>query len=264
MLIILAISGLVLFTGCTDVLIDAKITSDNLVKMTYTLSFSDTRDDKVMHDSLMEFLYDLTEYWQEIGYDASIRIEDRFVIAYCNMEKQCETREQAFEVLHEFMTNEITVFDKVEYTYNQDYYKEDYTISADIDMSNMIDENIYTEYPVIVGEDIDRVMDEANVVVRFTLPYDDTQEDNQINEKVFENTVMLNAPATVTAQGVIHNYYNIEKELYLFEAKEKKQHTLYILAAAAFVSIAGLITLLILGKRKKKKDDDESQGDMPE
>ena len=67
------------------------------------------------------------------------------------LENQFDTREEAFAALYSYMTNETTPFVDVEYAYNQDFYHEDYFIKSHLDLSNMVDNDIYDAYPSLVG-----------------------------------------------------------------------------------------------------------------
>jgi|GEM_PF-2983704 len=258
LVIIIATIVMLTITGCIDIIIDGQITEDNIAKLTYTLAFVDVKEKDDVYNSLMDFLYELTEYWQEEGFNADIVVDDDNVTALCMMEKQCETREEAFEALYGFLSNDITVFDKIDYTYNSNFYSENYAIDVVINFEGIIDENIYSEYPKIVGEDIDKAIEKTKCAVRFELPYIDSSTESTTSTKLFEQNVSFDRETRIHIEGIIDNVDNIEYEKDLQSKKGRQELLIIIFSILALLSVVSIVDILIL-KRKRKNGDSKSK-----
>ncbi|MEX1377781.1 MAG: hypothetical protein AB1Z23_09990 [Eubacteriales bacterium] len=262
----LIVVSAIFLVGCAEINIDASISDENLVSYTYTMHFSDLDEDDPNTKALESLLLEINSHWKDNNFDSELTSEGSDTTLICKMEKQCETREEAFQVLYEFMTNEITLFDDVSYTYTKDFYKEEYSIVSHIDLTKMIDDEIYEAYPAIVGENIDDFAQNIKCTVTFSLPSNESDDDEIVQSKTTTQLSFLE-PTEIDINGLINNNENIRYENSLLEAKDDNTRKAIIYGGVSLVLIVVGGLLLIFRKKIVKADmhlDETPSDTLPE
>ncbi len=250
-LILLAVTAAV-FTGCSELKIESSISADNLVTHMYELSISGVEDTDVNYKEIREFLHKVSDNWKEAGFDSKVIIKDDLILVRGTLTKQCSSREEAFITLYEFMTSPASPFSNVEYGYNLNYYYEDYFLKASLDFSDIVDNDIYTAYPSIVGEDVDKFFENFKCTVNFSLPENNSLETDEISQNILVKDITPNGENEIVLSGRINNNANAQYEKDLIAKREKEEKNLIVFTSAGLFAIIVLIILIILRKRKKK------------
>ncbi|MEX1375880.1 MAG: hypothetical protein AB1Z23_00255 [Eubacteriales bacterium] len=246
-------------TSCAQFNIDAKITEDNFVSFSYILEFIELDKEDANYNQIELFLLDVKEHWEENGVVGHIETSDNSVRLTGKMEKQCETREDAFNTLYSFMTNEVSVFDNASLNYYESDYKAEYKLEFSIDMTGIVDEQIYESHPAIVDEDVNEFIKEFKCNISFSLPYNDDPKSLEISQKVSENIIPLDAPFNSIVDGIVLDNFAKENKGNLFAEKDRLERSIKIFAVVAGVSLVGIIILIVLRiviiKKKKITDN---------
>lgn len=244
------------FAGCTEFVIDASINEDNTLTYSYKIDVSDIDSADVSYSQVKEYLHKVERHWENNGFDAKVSIYDNGIHVSTKIEEDFETREQAFAALYQHMTNDISPFVDVDYTYNLNYYYEDYTLDAALDFSNIIDSEIYNVYPDIVGKDVDAFLDTAICTVNISLPKNEGTEDDIISENIETVTSSLTGKSSINISGIINNNANKKYEQDLHAKRDLEIKNMIIFFSIALVLIVALIVLIVLAKKKKKHSDE--------
>ena len=261
----LIISLVLAFAGCAEFNIEGKITEDNTVSFSYVLKFTGMdKEEDLNYDQLELFLLDVQNYWEAKGVDATMNLYDDGMELIGLMEKKCETREEAFNTLYEYMTNEITVFDNVSLSYTGDYYEVAYNVSGSVDLTGIMDEQIYEAHPEIVIEDVDEFMQNLSCNITFSLPYNDSVDAVEIiqNETAisFTDTAAFNIDGVIKNNDLLQEEKDLLTEKGMLEADIKKYRLFtYIGAGLLALVIIAIVVLNILGKKKNKNADSEQE-----
>ena len=253
--------ALVFAAGCTNVEVNASITEDNLVTYTYNILVDDIDDEDINYDEIRLFFLDIKKYWEEQGLDCELLLENAQINLTGTLSRQCENREEAFDTLYEFMTHKTSIFDDVTLNYTEDFYKTNYSLITHLDLSGVIDEDVYEVYPKIVGDDVNDFIDSFKAVVKFSLPTEGVSEQGEtmIIQSESSTEVTLEEPVEISLSGNISNIENTESEANLENVKAKSKNAMFISGIIALLSLAGLAVLIII-KRNTKDTDDENVG----
>ncbi|MBN2879951.1 MAG: hypothetical protein JXN65_10045 [Clostridia bacterium] len=238
------------FSGCADIWIDAEITQDNLVTYSYILNFTGLDKDDPNYGQLELFLLDIQRYWEQNGIICSTDITDESIVLTGTMQRQCADREEAFNTLYEFMTNKITPFESVTLNYNSDFYSSSYILDAAIDLSGVLDQEVYEVHPQLVIDDITEFLQNSKCTAVFTLPYSETADSKEVIPKETIVNIPLDAPVKISISGSAASIENmqIEKNLML---KVKTQRALIIISAVSAVGAVAALIILIMNKKWK-------------
>ncbi|MEX1377975.1 MAG: hypothetical protein AB1Z23_10970 [Eubacteriales bacterium] len=258
----LIISAFVLslaLAGCGDISIDGGITAENTVSLKYTLAFNDLDRDSDNYTELKDYLDELKDNWEDMDFESKLVKEDNSLILECTMSQECESREQAFEALYGFMTNEISVFDNVEYSYVQGFYQEDYTISGKIDISDIVDSSITSKYPAHIMSSIDEFYKNSTFEISFSLPYNDSDTTGEVVQKAFSKEVSFDNQTEFEFTGIIKNFENAEHERQINSEKADYEKKILISAIASAVLLIALLVIIILKVKKGKKQKEEGE-----
>ncbi len=244
---------IMVFTGCADIKINAEITPDNLVTYSYIMEFTELDSGDPNYEQLEIFIMEIQKSWQENGVDCSTDITETSMSLTGTLQKQCADREEAFNTLYEYMTNNISPFESVSLDYNEDFYSASYALTAKIDFSGIIDEQIYEVHPQMVTDDVNAFLETVTCTAVFSLPY--TTEENSTTAMQSEDIIplSLDEPTDIAIARNVQNINNIalEKQLKL---KITFQRILLIIAGAAALSAATAFIFVI----KKKKPEPTS------
>lgn len=245
--------------GCTNVSVDASITKDHLVTYTYNITVDDIDEEDLNYDELQLFFLDIKKYWEEEGLKCELLMDNDTINLTGVLSKQCMSREEAFDTLYEYMTHKTSIFDDVTLNYKEDFYKTDYALVAHLDLSGVIDEDVYSVYPQIVGDDVNAFMDGFKASVTISLPADGDAVQGEANviEKQSITDVSLDEPTEILLNGTITNTQNTESENDLVKAKSNSKTTIIISGIIALLSITGLIILMFIKRNMKLDDEDE-------
>lgn len=245
------------FTGCAELNIDAEITPDNLVTYSYTLNFTELDEDDPNYTELQLFLMDVAEHWEQYDVEADITTSPTSMSLTGVMQKQCASRNEAFSTLYEFMTNEISLFDNASLDYNEDYYTANYNLTADIDLTGIVDEQIYDIHPSIVDNDVDEFMENIKCSATFSLPANDSADEMNIVSAVSVYDIPFNAPYSILINGMVTDNQKAAEENALISKQGKLRTTMIISGVIALAALVGIVVLILISKRKHKTEQAE-------
>ena len=250
--------------ACADISIDGGITAENEVSLTYTMQFNDLDRDSENYKELKKYLDDVVDNWKDAGFDSKLVKDDNSLTAECTISEICETREQAFEALYGMMTNELSVFDSVDYSYTKDFYKEEYMISGKIDISNIVDESIEENYPKHIMSAIEDFYENSTFKISFSLPYNDSDTTGEVGMKEFSKEVSFDNQTAFIFSGIIKNFANAEHERQVNAEKADYEKKILYSAIASGVLLLALLAIIIIKVVKgKKKKAAASEGEEP-
>jgi len=254
-LIILTIS---ILTSCAQFNIEAQITPDNLVTYSYTFNFDNMNEDKLNYEELKLFLLDIQKYWGDNGIKCDMNIYENNIEFIGTMEKQCETREEAFETLYQYMTNKISLFDNVTLNYTDNYYTTEYSLTSTVDLTGIVDEQIYEVHPTIVDEDVDEFINSLKCTATFSLPYNDNIDSLEIIQNKIVSDIALTSPTNIVIAGIIHNNDLKINEKDLLNKRNKQRISIIIFALLGLLTLCFSILLIVkLIKSKDKPNKNE-------
>lgn len=261
---ILVLSAL-LFSGCSEFIINASIDENNLMTYSYKIDVKDIDIDDINYMQVKGYMEKIQHHWESSGYDAEIFNYDDGISVYLEIKEQCDSREQAFAALYKSMTNDISPFVDVNYYYNLNYYYEDYSLNARLDFSETIDDDIYTVYPDVVGKDVDEFLKSAQCTVNISLPENKSTETDIISQNSQTFSSSLTEKINISMASIINNNANKIYEQELTAKKELEQKTMLIFFSIALVLIAALVVLIVLRKKKNAKlnDNTNQENDIP-
>ena len=246
---------LIALGGCTEININASINEDNEVNYSYEVIITKIEREDINYQEAKAYLSKMMKYWQDKeGFKTSLTTDNAQLHMTAWLKEDCDTREEAFQVLYEYMTNSVSPFINVDYNYSQNFYYEDYSLNASINLEDIADEDIYTVYPSIVGDDVDEFFSNLKCTVNISLPHNDSEVSDDITQKVDIFGVPIAGEKHISVSGVINNNENVRYENNLMLTKARQKKTLIILSGAAAVFIALLIVIIILKKKKNKSD----------
>ena len=256
--VITAISAL---AGCADITIQAEITDTNFVSYSYVMDFTGLDRDDPNYAQLELFLLDVKEHWEKNGAVGHIQTSDNEITLTGTMEKQCSSASEAFNALFGFMTNEISVFEGASIDYTEENNSANYKIIANMDLSNLVDEQIYEMHPELVTGDVDKFMESITCSVMFTLPYNDTTE-AVISQQVTSFDIPFDSSYSMEVTGIINDAESMSERVILLneQAAIKKNITVAaIIAGVSFILLAGGIAAGVLLKKKGKSTSSEEK-----
>lgn len=256
-ILVLAISLITALTGCANVAIDAQITPDNLVTYSYTLSFAELDKENPNYEQLELFLLDIKEHWEENGVTGRIETADTTMKLTGTMQKQCESQYEAFETLYSYMTNEISPFDSVSLDYNHMEYIADYLLTANIDFTGILDEQIYETHPDIIDRDVEEFMDNLTCTATFSLPVSDGENPANIIESVSSHNIPLDNPYSIVVGNTVNQKDTDEMALYV--KRDNLLKAVKISGAIAGAALLAVVALIVIGILKKKKSTSEDE-----
>lgn len=240
---------LLVSTGCADIRIDAEITQDNIVTYSYILNFTGLDKDDPNYGQLELFLMDIQSYWEQNGIICSTNITDESLVLTGTMKQQCESREDAFNTLYEFMTNKITPFESVTLNYNGGFYSSSYILDASIDLTGVVDQEVYEVHPQMVIDDIAEFLQKSKCTAVFTLPYSETADSKEVISKETIINIPFDTPVEISISGTAASIENIQLEKYLMN-KVNTQRALTIISAASALGALAVLIMLIMNRKK--------------
>lgn len=248
--------SVLLISGCTDINIKCSVSSDNTANMEYSIAIDTSNIESNDYEMLISDLNDIVGHWDSYDDVTANIIEsdaENKVYMSMHMEEQCSDREEAFNTLYSFMSSELSVFDKVRYAYNKNYYGEDYEINGIVDFSKIINSDELSEaYPNYVQSDLQKVLDNTTLTMTFTLPENISQDSNEIIYKTTEQQLSLNNPSEFNINGTINNTENIKFEHLILNTKDDYTQKIYLLISLFLLLLILSITFIIIIKKMRK------------
>jgi len=257
-IILIVILTTIFAAACTNVTVDALITEDNLVTYTYDIMVTDIDEDDINYDGIQLFFLDIKKYWEEEGLDCELLIGDGGIHLTGTLSKQCSTREEAFNTLYEYMTHKTSVFDDVTLNYTEDFYKASYSLVSHLDLRGIINEDIYSVYPEIVGDDVNEFIKGFKATVKVSLPTDadaSSGVENIIQNELVTD-VTLDKLVEISLSGTITNTQNAASEAVLKKSESVSRISILISGSVALLSIVSLIVLIVYNRKNKLHEED--------
>ncbi len=261
MMLALILLTILIFAGCADIKIDAEITPENLVTYSYIMNFTNLDSEDPNYEQLEIFLMDIQKYWEENGVDCETNITDTSVNLTGTMQKQCADREEAFNTLYEYMTNKISLFESVNLDYTGDFYSSSYTINAKVDLSGVLDEQIYRVHPKMVTDDVDEFMQNITCTAVFRLPYSE-ENSSEITLKETSTNISFESATDIYVTGSAENIENIKLEKQL-KIKLIIQTILIVVAAVVFLAAMGMLIFMAVNRKKNRLKNAEPEVEKP-
>lgn len=243
-------------SGCAEFSINASINQDNMVEYSYEIIIRDLADDDKNYSEAVSYLEELAAHFAEAGFSSSVEETESELEMTALIEKQCSTRQEAFEELYNYMTNSVSPFIDVDYEYNLNYTYEDYYLKANINLDGMVDDDIYTIYPLIVGDDVDEFLSNLTCSYNISLPQNESTEADIITQKIVSGNIPLDTQTEIFISGKINNNAHT---LYEKELLKKWNNNILLLAAGILITILAVIAIIIFSRaiKKNKKGSDE-------
>lgn len=239
------------FAGCTEMKIEASIDENNTLTYSYKIDVTDIDKDDINYSQVQSYIEKIEDHWEDNGYEAAISTYDDGISIYMEIIEHYGTREEAFAGLYKCMTNEISPFADVDYTYNLNYYYEDYTLDASLDFSNIVYEEIYNVYPGAVGKEVDDFLNSFICTVTISLPINESITDDVISQNIKSFDVPIDGKSSIHIEGKINNNENLKYEQDLTAKMKKQKMTVIISYLVSFVGASALAMLIILWRKKK-------------
>ncbi len=249
--------------GCADITIQAEITDTNFVSYSYIMDFTELDRDDPNYAQLELFLLDVKEHWEENGAVGHIETSDTEIKLTGTMEKQCSSASEAFNTLFGFMTNEISVFEGAAIDYSEENDSANYSITANMDLTGLVDSQIYDIHPELVTNDVDEFMQNITCKAIFTLPYNDTTEP-VISQKVTTFDIPFDKQYSLEISGIINDAETMSEQAVLMNEQAKIKKTITVSSIIAGGSLALLVAAIAAGILLKKKSDKDIVPDAEE
>jgi len=259
-----------IFSGCATVEIDASIAPDNFVSYSYTLVFSNLDSEDPNYNQLRLFILDMQEYWEKNGVACDTSITESSISLKGTIQQQCASQEEAFNTLYEYMTNEISPYDNVTLAYNEDNFRTDYSIEADMDFSKVVDQKVYDVHPQIVINDVDEFLNTVKVTAVFTLPSNEGTESMVIESKTLNFDIPIDSPYSIKIDGTINDNEAAAREKQAGARVKRLGAAIavsVVLAAASLIAIIVMIVIKLSAVRSAKKakaveEEEEQEGNQ--
>jgi len=253
------LAALLSLAGCAELNINASIDQRNVVDLSYEIIIPEIDQEDINYTETKSFLGKIMKYWtQEEGFDTHLDSSGNTLHLSAHLTKECASRQEAFQELYNYMTNSVSPFVNVTYDYNQNFYYEDYSLNAAINLSGIIDDDIYTVYPSIVGDDADEFLNNLKCTVTVSLPQNESDVSDAVTLNVVTVDVPVDSETEIAISGIINNNVNVRYENNLLATKAYQKKMIIILSAAAAALVGVLVLIIVLRKKQKKKERGQS------
>jgi len=145
------------------------------------------------------------------------------------------------------------VYDSVKLDYTEADYRADYAYELMINLTGIVDEQIYEKHPTIVDEDVDKFMENFKCSSTFTLPYNDKPQSMEITEQITETAISLDAPIIYNVHGMVVDSAAKQHDENLLAQKSKLSRNIIIFSTIAIIAFLGIVAIVIVGSKSKKK-----------
>lgn len=232
------------FSGCTDIKVIGKITSQKLVSYTFDVSINTNWLNESQETYMIETLQNLNNHWIEEGYNCTLDKEKNTYHLVCTTEKQCSSYEEAFTELFAYMTSDTSLLSTYSYTYTEHFNYNEYHIFGSLDASNIINEDIYNTVPESIQATLNKEIHKANISLVFDLPNQDDYSFSEDTQKQFISSISMDTVTQFDIIGKINNTQNLNENQSIIDMIIHYKNLVYVLIGIFFVIVILLILLI--------------------
>ncbi|MCK5128717.1 MAG: hypothetical protein KAQ68_02605 [Clostridiales bacterium] len=253
---IIVVIIVVFFAGCVDVEITCRITQDNYVQMSFLVDASTygmSNNDRTLLNKTFE---NLAQYWKTKGLSVKVDNYKNNIIISANMNKQTSNPQEAFDSLLSFMMSEVSPFVKVEGGYNPSFFTDKRYLSAEIDLSNLVDMEYIESLPTTQEDRINLLLEQVKGKVIFDMPgevldYVGNIESSSIHENIsLDESVKLSMTTEYENADNVDEYNDLNRQIL---QQKDEINSLIIIMSVLLASIISIIIIVLLQKRKQTK-----------
>lgn len=248
--LIIILIFVLLFSGCIQINIKGEIDPSFLVTYQGEIELNLSDYQYSQQTLVQENLLQLCDYWKSIGFDSQVEFNTDAYYIYFKKQVQCQSYEQAFEVLFNMMTDEYSPFSALSYTYIPYENYSDYIVSGSLDISNAFDMDVYNSLNDEIKSTISNEMQDLNANIEFIIPHQDSISQSPLLTKTYSTQIQTEKSTQFDFQGRIYNS-DISSETKILIADYNSYSQLsYVLAG--FLAILLILTIIVVIKLNKK------------
>ena len=257
----------VLFCSCGNVDVTCSIDISNNVEMRIDLQIDGDGLTEQEKSDLQNSIFDLTVYWENsLGYEVLERYNSGYLFDMTISKKvNCKDTEEAVNELLKMMASDSSPFSSIKGGYTPSYLGGYYSISAEVDLSRLVDYDYLNKLPQYEKEYIYQKLSEFKAFVHFDFYGETVEYDGRLNKGIntvelsLDNITEISSVVKITDPKLVLKYNRLENDISELEA-QKKQYVLFsILAGGLLLAVAALATILMVLRNKGKKKNPESQ-----
>lgn len=160
LLIILSLS----LSACADVDISYRLSDDNSLNINYSLSLSSVGEDISGNISLIK------AYWADMGFSVDDSENNGVFSLNGNKAISCDSQGSAALELSSILTDKDSLFSDVAFTYTPSYFEDDYDLSANISLKDIVRKSKESNIPSAEIESFLKDAENGKYTLSITLP----------------------------------------------------------------------------------------------
>ena len=258
-LIIIAALMAAILCGCGTFGVTCSLDDDNNASMEIKMFISKNGLTEDEISSLECSFGELLTYWQDEGFVTTWNYTDTSYSASLRKTVGADSREEAVSNLMEMMAGEFSPFSYVEGGYSSSYFTDIYNITAQVDLSRIIDYEYVATLPQSQRERISEALGSFSGDVTFDF-YGNIINHNgsmaygrtTVKLKLDETAEIYNVMEVETGNRKI---YNELKDDIGRLADEKQKYMLFMAAAGAALAVMIVIAAVAIIRHRKKSVD---------
>ena len=260
-LIIISLALALLFCGCAKFDVTCSINSQNFASMHINakIPLKDLNANEI-NSIYYDVVDSLQPYWEKEGYDVSFTESNNNYIIDLEMSSKCESREDAFDELMRMMALDASPFSKVEGGYSSSFFNDVYTVSAQMDLTKIVDYATISEFPVSQREKVLEALDDVSGRVVFRFHGETVAYIGKIAGKSNIVEIILDEPAEISSTVKTSNSENLKKydilENEISVLSESIKNYTIICASAGFAILIIIILAIVFYRKNKKRSTD--------
>lgn len=151
-------------SACADVDISYGLSEDNSLNIDYSLSLSPEGEDISSNISLIK------AYWTDMGFSVDDSENNGVFILKGNKTVNCDSQVSAAKELSSILTDKDSLFSSVTFAYTPSYFEDDYDLSADISLKDIVRKSKESNIPSAEIESFLKDAENGNYTLSITLP----------------------------------------------------------------------------------------------
>ncbi|MEX1378142.1 MAG: hypothetical protein AB1Z23_11810 [Eubacteriales bacterium] len=157
------------------------------------------------HAVTQDTLLQLSEYWKEIGFESEVQVDGNIYHTYFLKQKQCTSYEEAFAELFKMMSDEYSPFKSLSYKYTHYQNYDEYNITGQIDVQQVIDKEALAALPADIQEVINNEINNMSAYIIFDLPNYENTPPTSVAEAKYD--ILYNEIASFSYTGKIDSEF---------------------------------------------------------
>lgn len=254
LLLIALLLAAAIFVGCTKVSMEYSLNLDNTLEVNYTLEI-----DKTVEEFEDASYYDLknaiTAQLELQGLEVAVNENTSLLVISGTLEKQHDTRQEAYESLAAILKSEYSPFVKTGFEYSSSFFEDEYNFEAKIMLVDIIRRSEPQVIPTDMQEVLTKYANESEFSISISLPGEavDTNADSvESRNDVTTNTwdLKYGDEKELVLNSIIINQDNVEYHENLTKSTNQIWRiVLYCGGGAVLVLIVFLIIFFVLRRR---------------